>query len=494
MPAVNLDPPPVIIQGGMGAGVSNWRLARSVAQLGHLGVVSGTAVDLIVARRLQDGDPGGHMRRALGAFPLAGVADRILDQYYIADGKADGDRYRTKPMPAVRPSRKLEELIVAANFVEVYLAKEGHGGPVGINYLEKIQVPHLPSLYGAMLAGVDAVLMGAGIPRASPGILDRLSQGLDVEYKLDVKGADRGEEHVTTFDPAAFCDGDVLTPDRPAFLAIVSSHVLGTMLARKASGRVDGFIIEGPTAGGHNAPPRGRLELTEGGEPLYGERDVPDLAVFRELGLPFWLAGSYAEPERVVEALELGAAGVQVGTAFAYCEESGFTDEVKHRVIELSREGEARVYTDPVASPTGFPFKVVELEATLFDPVVYGERKRVCDLGYLRTAYKRDDGTIGWRCPSEPRDDFLRKGGSLEETEGRKCLCNALAANIGMAQIQKNGWEEQALVTSGDDVADVSRFLAPGADSYTASDVIDYLLGDVDALVEEAATEPVVRS
>jgi len=61
---------PVVIQGGMGAGVSNWRLARAVSALGQLGVVSGTALDQILVRRLQDGDPGGHMRRGLDAFPV----------------------------------------------------------------------------------------------------------------------------------------------------------------------------------------------------------------------------------------------------------------------------------------------------------------------------------------------------------------------------------------------------------------------------------------
>ena len=65
---------PKIIQGGMGAGVSSWYLANTVANLGQLGVVSGTAIELIVARRLQDGDEGGHMRRALAAFPFPEMA------------------------------------------------------------------------------------------------------------------------------------------------------------------------------------------------------------------------------------------------------------------------------------------------------------------------------------------------------------------------------------------------------------------------------------
>ena len=82
---------------------------------------------------------------------------------------------------------------------------------------------------------------------------------------------------------------------------------------------MDGFIVEGAVAGGHNAPPRGAMQLSAEGEPVYGERDLPDLEKIKALGLPFWLAGSYAQPQRFQEAMALGAAGVQVGTAFAFC-------------------------------------------------------------------------------------------------------------------------------------------------------------------------------
>lgn len=468
--------PPVLIQGGMGAGVSDWRLARAVSEAGHLGVVSGTGIDTILVRRLQDGDPGGHIRRALAALPVAGVARRIIDEYFVEGGKAPDARYRSRPMLRIDPSRKSLDLLVAANFVEVWLAKEGHQGPVGINYLEKIQSPHLASMYGAMLAEVDYVLMGAGIPMAVPGVLDRLSEGRDVAYRLDVKAAAAGEVFAMRFDPAAYAAGVLPHAPRPQFLAIVSSHVLATAMVRKASGRVDGFIIEGPTAGGHNAPPRGKVRLSDRGEPIYGERDAPDLAVFREIGLPFWLAGGYGEPGQVAAARSLGAAGVQVGTAFAYCEESGFAAEVKRRVLALSRAGEARVFTDPVASPTGFPFKVVELDDSLAEQSVYERRSRICDLGYLRTPYRRDDGTVGWRCPAEPVADYVRKGGDEADTTGRKCLCNALVANIGHPQIQRNGDVEGILVTSGDDVGSVARFVRDGREAYTAADVIAYLL------------------
>lgn len=466
---------PVLIQGGMGVGVSNWRLAHAVSSAGQLGVVSGTALDAVMVRRLQLGDVGGHIRRALNAFPIPGVAARILDRYFVEGGKPQGARFRSKPMLKETLSRRAEDLLVASNFVEVFLAKEGHRNPVGINFLEKIQLPTLASLYGAILAGVDYVLMGAGIPRAIPGAIDRLVEGLSVRLKVDVRGADKGAEWTTEFDPTAYAYGNLPAVIRPRFLPIVSSHVLATMLARGES-KVDGFVVEAPSAGGHNAPPRGRLQLSDDGEPVYGERDVPDLEAIRGLGLPFWLAGSRAEPRALQDALELGAAGVQVGTAFAYCEESGFDDEVKHRVLELSRQGQARVYTDPVASPTGFPFKVVEMDETLSDPDLYQRRERICDLGYLRTGYEREDGRLGWRCPAEPIDSFVAKGGSPEDVVGRKCLCNALMANIGLGQTRKSHAREELLVTSGDDVANVARFLPDGADSYTAADVIAYIV------------------
>lgn len=476
---MNQEALPLIIQGGMGAGVSGWRLARAVSRTGHLGVVSGTGLDTILARRLQRGDEGGHVRRALSKFPFPGMARRILERYFVAGGKRRDERFASKPVPAVQPSARLTELMVAGNFVEVYLAREGHDAPVGINYLEKIQLPTLPSIYGAMLAGVTWVLMGAGIPRVIPGVLDSLAAGDPVQLRLDVKDAQPGEAFFTRFDPTEFCSNKVapILP-RPRFLAIISSATLGAMLLKRSTGRIDGFVVEGPTAGGHNAPPRGQMTLSLEGEPIYGQRDMADLEAIRSLGLPFWLAGSCAEPRAITKALRQGAAGVQVGTAFAYCEESDLDPDIKAEVLGMSRVGRARVLTDPIASPTGFPFKVLQKDDTLSNAAMYEKRSRICDLGYLRHAYRKVDGTLGWRCPSEPVDDYLRKGGMEQETRGRKCICNALMANIGLGQVQHGGQAELPLVTSGDDVANVARFLQPGRESYTANDVIDYLLAD----------------
>ncbi len=463
---------PTIIQGGMGAGVSHWFLAKTVSKLGQLGVVSGTALDTVMVRRLQSGDPGGHIRRALDHFPVPEIAQRIYDRYFVPGGKAITEAFKRIPMYTLNPSQTLHELTVVANFTEVFLAKEDHEGDVGINYLEKIQMPNLASIYGAMLAGVDYVLMGAGIPREIPGILDRFVHHEKSGLKINVEGAEKSDDYSMSFDPEAIVGSIQNTLKRPLFLAIISSAILAVSMVKKATGAVNGFVIEGPTAGGHNAPPRGALKLSANGEPIYGERDIVDLDKIKSLGLPIWLAGSYGDPVRIQEALDQGAAGVQVGTPFAFCEESGIPDDIKCEILEKLRSGEAEVYTDPKASPTGFPFKVLQLEGTMSDETVYRERTRICDLGYLRTVFKNSEGKVDYRCPSEPSDAYLRKGGKPEDMEGRKCLCNCLIANIGMPQAQASGYVEKPLITTGEELTLVNRFLKDGETSYTAADVI----------------------
>jgi nitronate monooxygenase len=466
---------PALIQGGMGVAVSSWPLARAVSSLGHLGVVSGTALDVVLARRLQLGDPGGEVRRALDAFPDSAVARGVLDRFFIPGGKRADAAFANIPMFVANPAPRVQSLAVVAGFAEVFLAKEGHHGRIGINFLEKVQLPTPAILYGALLAGVDYVLVGAGIPREVPGLLDRLVRHEPARLPLHVAGSLPGDDFALTFDPSSLMETGVREAlRRPRFLAIVSSATLAVSLARHG-GRVDGFVVEGPAAGGHNAPPRGPLRLNAAGEPAYGPRDVVDLERMREIGLPFWLAGACATPHGIADARSQGAAGIQVGTLFAFCEESGIDRSLRARVLDNVRAGTASVLTDPLASPTGFPFKLVQLDDTLSEQSVYDSRARRCDLGYLRELYRRPDGTPGYRCPGEPVEDYVHKGGTIEDTVGRKCVCNGLLATVGLGQHREDG-PERPIVTAGAGLSDVARVLA-GRASYTAADVVAYLTG-----------------
>ena len=130
--------------------------------------------------------------------------------------------------------------------------------------------------------------------------------------------------------------------------------------------------------------------------------------------------------------------------------ESGMRADLKKTLMAKAIKGEGEVFTDPLASPTGFPFKVALVEGTSSEFPIYQERKRVCDLGYLRVAYARPDGRIGYRCASEPV--------------------------IGHGQVRKDGVVEPPLVTTGDDLNTIAQFLQPGEDSYGAADVVASLL------------------
>jgi NAD(P)H-dependent flavin oxidoreductase YrpB (nitropropane dioxygenase family) len=459
-----------LIQGGMGVAVSDWRLANAVSAKGQLGVVSGTALHVVFARRLADGDLSGDMRRALNAFPDQAMAQRVFDRWFNAEHVKRGAPYRQVPMFGEHPVPALEELNVVANFAEVYLAKRGHDGPVGINLLTKVQPPTLSCIYGAMLAGVDVVVMGAGVPAQIPSLLDRLAAGKRAELRMDVENVSEATDVRVAFDPANYGSPPLA---RPAFLAIVSSVVLANYLSRDETVRPDGFIVEMHNAGGHNAPPRSK---SADGSVAFGKKDEIDLLKIAATGLPFWLAGGQASADSLRRAQEAGAIGVQVGTAFALCHESGLRADLKAEVLTSLIDGTLQIRTDMRASSSGFPFKVAEVAGTLADASVYERRERVCDLGLLRNAYERADGKIGYRCSAEPLVRFRRKGGDEERAKGRMCLCNGLLASAGLAQVH-NGVEEPPLVTLGEDLSTVRALAETSGKNYTAADVIDWIMG-----------------
>lgn len=466
---------PAIIQGGMGVAISSWQMAREVSQKGQLGVVSGTALDAVLARKLQDGDPGGHVRRAIKHFPSPAMAERVFTRYYREGGR-NGEPYRPNPTLTISPGLAAIELSLVGNFVEVWLAKEGHDGLIGINLLEKIQIATPSAALGAMLADVDYVLMGAGIPREIPRLLTDFAAGQPGRLTIDVE--DATHKHEAVLDPVKYLGDELPKLNRPKFLAIISLHILATFLYRDEEIRPDGFVVEGPTAGGHSAPPRGKMNLDDAGEPIYGVKDQVDLAKMAQVGLPFWLAGAYATPESVAAAQAAGAAGVQVGTLFALSQESGLRPDLRQRLLNQIADDTLTVKNDPLASPTGFPFKVASLAETISEEPVYLARERICDLSYLRTPVEQE-GKVIYRCPSEPVHMYLKKGGQEADTHGRKCLCNALMANGGWAQVRKDGYEEEPAVTLGQNLVGAKRLLGQYPQGWTAAQAVDWLLSDV---------------
>jgi len=468
-----------IIQGGMGAGVSGYTLANAVSSEDDaMGVVSGTALDVIMARRLQQGNT--EVRDALLEYPDKEFAQKVIDRYFVDGGKTE-EGFKAKQFPAfiadenrdIRLSNpNLEKLIAAANFVEVRLAKKGHNNPVGINYLHKIQWPLMPSIYGAMLAGVDHILIGAGFPTEVPAVLESLAEGEVSRMRVPLFTGEK--DYHLLFDPKGVLDTSTRL-EVPGFIGIVGNH-----LGVKGLKDVDGYIFEGPPAGGHNAPAREK-GLTDAGEPRYGPKDdinyklleglLSKNAEGRGVVQPFWLAGSYAN--RLGEAIELGARGIQVGTIAAFSRESGLYGQLRRHALQEIMKG-AQVFTDPRASPSGFPFKILRADGTLAIPELYEGRERICNLGYLIDLGLRGDGSVFTRCPAEPIVDYIKKGGEQDDTLGRMCLCNSLMADIGIGSVYK-GVPERPLVTSGVYLGDVKAMVDSHGLDYSVKDALNYI-------------------
>lgn len=504
-----------LIQGGMGVYVSNWRLAKAVAQEVPgvtAGTVSGTGLDMVHTRLLQLGDPGGHTRRAFAALDARfgiDIGQRVAERYFIAGGKEPFQPYRYSPNYTVRAQDRsssippwipgsppvplsvddeLIELLIATGFAEVWLAKEGHDGLIFINFLKKIDVPLTYFLYGAMLAGVDGVAVGAGNPDSIPALCSRLARHEPVNEQVHVLYAESGETFILPFDPRSIANGRLASCElrRPAVLAIVSHQDAVRALAASPRGPPDGFIIEHHTAGGHNANPRGNMAKDDRGQPIYDDRDEAEWESIREIGLPFWLAGGAASHQRLEQARAAGASGVQVGSLFALAEESGLRPDLRASILRKLRDGaDQDLVRTTTHSPTGFAFKVVQLEGTLSDAQVYEARRRVCDLGGLQQRALTKPGPDGMRqlyrrCPAEPIAVFVRKRGLEANAQDRRCLCNGLVSAIGLGQIIKkegNWSEEPAIVTLGNDLDGVRRVSRNGQSRYYTRDVVLDLLG-----------------
>ena len=430
----------------MGIRVSGWRLASAASRAGALGVVSHVALRHVVVEEVRRGDPDA--LAAAATFPVASYRDELL-------AYAPGGAKHRAPVPLDHPDPRKGELpkrlSVIAAYVEVFRAKRGHRGKVGINIMWKCTLTVLPSIYGAMLAGVDALLCGAGVPMELPDIVRRIRAGEDLCY-TPLHGTGTNVRLDIAADQTA---GLLAAHEPPKLLPILSNFAFPKRILdvweREHNTRPFAFILENHEAGGHNAPPRNKV--------AFGAQDEIN-AYFDKvvaLGIPVYVAGAFPHGGTCEDYRAWrwrGAYGIQVGSRFALCDESGLRRDLKDRILarnwfhvaELKKaearegaEGEGaegeRLVTDPRISPTGYPFKMVPLEGTVAEPEVYARRKRICNKGYLLQAHTETlpDGTVKetYVCPAMPERQYARLGGDPQETEGRLCLCNGLLSSVG---------------------------------------------------------------
>jgi NAD(P)H-dependent flavin oxidoreductase YrpB (nitropropane dioxygenase family) len=471
-----IDGMPRLIQAGMGIHISSARLANITSRLGALGVVSGAGLRHVVVEQVRAGAT--EAIAAARTFPFARYVEELLA---FAPG---GSKHRSA-VPVDHPEPRLgalaKRLTTICAYVEVAMAKKGHRGKVGINVMWKCALSVLPTIYGSMLAGVDALVCGAGVPMELPGIVASIRAGKDLSY-TPLTGTDTHTHlSIAEDDPAPV----LARMEPPKLLPIVSNfafckRILDTWAKRYDGARPFAFVLENHAAGGHNAPPRNKVAFTE----------TDDLDSYFDkvlgLGVPVYVAGEFpggGSRRDYLHWLERGAYGIQVGSRFALCSDSGMRPDLRDAVIEANRRGESEVVTDLRLSPTGYPFKRVTVPGTLSDPRVYAARPRACNRMHLaRSVFQeQSDGTVkeAYICPAMPEKRFLSLGGNPADLEGRVCLCNALLSTAGFYSDV-----EPPIVTLGESGLQVKELLS-------ARQVMEEILTpEYVAQAEKELTEP----
>ena len=329
----------------MGVGVSLHPLASAVAQAGGLGIISSACLDKLVARR----------------------TGKTINSYEAA-------------------------------YDEISLAKAS-GGFAGINIMCALARDYEASVRGALDAGADAIISGAGLPMSLPSI-----------------------------QPAK----------DTALIPIVSSARALDLICKKwekQGCRPDAVVLEGPLAGGHLGFKMDQIEL-ESNKLENLLPPVKDMAI-KYGNFPVIVAGGIYTHEDIVRFLRMGADGVQMGTRFLATEESSASAAYKKAVVD-STEEDILVAHDP-GSPCGLPFRVIK-QSPMYVSALKKLRKPKCDKGYV--LLKDAEGKFT-KCPAK------------QSNEHWFCICNGLLSSAGY-----NTDKEEALYTVGTNADRIDKIVS----------------------------------
>lgn len=329
----------------MGVGVSMSPLASAVAREGGLGIISSACVDRLLSQR-------------------------------------NGKRLNT--YEAMRE--------------EIELSK-AKGGFAGVNIMVALQRDYNDSVKGAIDAGADAIISGAGLPLNLP---------------------------------------DIHPPKDTALIPIVSSPRALDLICKKWERykyRPDAVILEGPLAGGHLGFKLEQVDL-ESNKLENLLPPVKDMAM-KYGNIPVIVAGGIYTHDDIKRFIAMGADGVQMGTRFLATEESSATELYKQAVVAC-REEDIHVAYRP-GSPCGLPFRII-LESPMYQSTLKQLRPPKCDKGYV--LLKDAEGKFSL-CPAKTDNkDYF-------------CICNGLLSSAGY-----NPDKEEPLYTVGTSAPRIDRIMS----------------------------------
>lgn len=332
----------------------------------------------------------GGMGIGLSSYTLAGAVAKEGGMGVLSSAALD--RIVTR-----RHGKKFNARQAAAQDV-IDAKKLGDGGVVGMNIMVALFNQYEDSVLGSMDGGVDAIISGAGLPMALPEIAATHPRVNDV-----------------------------------ALIPIVSSGRAMEIICKRwsRSQRLpDAVVVEGPLAGGH-------IAWRKEEEALAPENKLENLLaevleVAKNYGnIPVVAAGGVYTHEDIKKYLDMGCAGVQMGTRFLATYESGANQEYKQMLVECKEE-DIELATKP-GSPCGMIFRVLK-NAPFYQEALQRARAPKCDKGYLLNK---------GHCPSK------------YENEKTFCICNGLLSSINL-----NGPQEKNLYTVGQNAHRIDRIMS----------------------------------
>jgi nitronate monooxygenase len=262
---------------------------------------------------------------------MAGLASAVANQGgigIIAGAMAGINEPDVTNNPAMANVRALKR--------EIRKAREMTSGIIGVNIM--VALTHYPQLVNAAIEeNIDIIFSGAGLPLDLPGYL-----GNGSKTKL---------------------------------VPIVSSGRAATLICRKWLSRYgylpDAFVVEGPKAGGHLG-----FKLTQLEDPKFTLENlisevikaVEPLSEKKNKPIPVIAAGGVYTGADILSFLNLGAAGVQMGTRFIATHECDADMAFKQAIIRAEKEDLL-----VINSPVGMPGRAIR--NTFLDEVSKGEKK-----------------------------------------------------------------------------------------------------------------------
>lgn len=208
---------------------------------------------------------------------------------------------------------------------EIRKARELSGGIIGVNIMVALTT-FSQMVREAIESKVDVIFSGAGLPLDMPRHLRELCEEKKEEFKTKL-------------------------------VPIVSSGRAATVIARKWLSRFgylpDAYVVEGPKAGGHLGFKRDEItEPRHALEVLVPEvvEAVKPLEDAHGRAVPVIAAGGVYTGADIKKFLDLGAAGVQMGTRFVATHECDADERFKQSYL-AAREEDVTIISSPVGMP-----------------------------------------------------------------------------------------------------------------------------------------------